>query len=370
MLNASLRLLVISGYSLSSASCGEFNDPILNAPSSCEDLTENALLAEDAPTFETWREGATQRLPDGTWIFEQDIIIEREDQLRAIYLQHYGLDKSPSGSAFRSIVACSGGFDNVWSVADKLDITYCFGNFSDSGLKSNVESILFRSTMDWERAGDVNFIHVPLSPEECNCIFPDDMQDNEDCGNHSDRARLRVRQADLGSAHPARAGYPGNTTLELLLDSSADNTNENLYRLITHELGHVLGFMHEHLRFDNSNTLSDCSLAAFPWRTVTDPDSKSIMGYGHCGGIEGVTSPDVISPLDRQGAAYVYNLPRNEFPSFTQTAVDDLLWFIPEQHMYTLWRATFNPHGEISFPAAGVSQTCGVLNGTSCFGDH
>ena len=284
--------------------CGENADPLDFQPSSCEEAVANTPLIENAPPFDQWRQSNTQRDPDGDLIFEKDIVVS-EDQLIALYLQRYGVEQPLSTSGFRSLVNCrDDGLDNVWSVANKIDITYCFGTFTTSGLRDNVEGMMRRSTMDWERAGDVNFIHVPMPAEECDCIFAKDVESNPECEDNTDRARLRVREADLSVGHPARAGFPGNTVLELKVDKAADNTNEKLYRLITHELGHVLGFMHEHLRYDNSNTLSDCSLGS-KWRTVTDPDSHSIMGYGHCGGIDGATSPDVISPLDRLGAAFV-----------------------------------------------------------------
>lgn len=354
---------------LGTISCGEFADPTGFQPASCEEAIANdGTLVEGAPSFQDWRERYTVRSPEGLLIFEDDIIVRDEDLLRAFYLERFAADKSPGAAGFRSIVSCQGdGFDNVWSVSQKLDITYCYGSFSSSSLRDSVKGIMPRATMDWERAGDVNFIEVDMTEAQCNCIFEGDALSNDDCDTHTDRARFRIRQGGLGSLHPASADLPGSAIRELIVDTSVDDTGEKLYRLITHELGHALGLKHEHLRFDNSNTLSDCSNGAGdPWRVVTDPDSASIMGYGHCGGIQGINSPDVISPLDRQGTAYLYNLPRNEFTSFTSGAVDEILWFVPSESKYIVWRADFNPQGEIQFPLIKRQEFCASTTNNSC----
>ena len=62
-----------------------------------------------------------------------------------------------------------------------------------------------------------------------------------------------------------------------------------------HELGHTLGFRHEHTRPEAGVCFEDNN-----WRPLTPYDSDSIMHYPQCNG----TSSDLgFSPLDAQGVA-------------------------------------------------------------------
>ena len=68
--------------------------------------------------------------------------------------------------------------------------------------------------------------------------------------------------------------------------------------ILGHELGHSLGFRHEHTRPEAGTCFEDNN-----WRPLTPYDSVSIMHYPQCNG----GSPDLtFSAYDGQGVRAVY----------------------------------------------------------------
>lgn len=338
---------------------------------SCDVQLDSNLLSENAPSYADWLQQTTRTMPDGTWVFEGDIAISDEDILRGFYRERFlRADLEPS-LRFRSTLACSNGRDVAWSFEQKLNITYCIGEFTTPGLREKVISDLASAARAWEQAADINFIQVDIPVEDCNCIINGVENLGEDefnCPSFTNRARYRVREmkdAEMNTGLAALASYPGSLPSQVLVHPSADQLLNplNLRRLLTHELGHTLGFRHEHARFIQAmfqEGLFACDESS-SWRTVTDPDSKSIMGYGACAGTEGlIFSSDVISALDRQGASYIYDISRNSAPSFSNSDVDDILWLSPRRGVFTLWRATPNPNGEIVFSDDFVTEFCAI----------
>ena len=68
--------------------------------------------------------------------------------------------------------------------------------------------------------------------------------------------------------------------------------------ILGHELGHVLGFRHEHTRPEAGTCFEDNN-----WRALTPYDSASIMHYPQCNGTSSNLS---MTNTDRQGVAALY----------------------------------------------------------------
>lgn len=51
----------------------------------------------------------------------------------------------------------------------------------------------------------------------------------------------------------------------------------SLRGVLRHELGHVLGLRHEHIRYPGTSCTENTH-----WRAVTQDDSNSMMHYRHC----------------------------------------------------------------------------------------
>ena len=93
----------------------------------------------------------------------------------------------------------------------------------------------------------------------------------------------------------------GRSQRNVLIDGTAFNTTWTLTNILTHELGHTLGFRHEHTRPEAGTCFEDNN-----WRALTTYDSASTMHYPQCNG----TSQDLsMTTRDRQGAASLYGAP-------------------------------------------------------------
>ena len=75
--------------------------------------------------------------------------------------------------------------------------------------------------------------------------------------------------------------------------------NPTMTGILRHELGHTLGFRHEHTRPEAGTCFEDNN-----WRALTTYDSASVMHYPQCNGTGDWTL--TLTTRDAQGAASVY----------------------------------------------------------------
>jgi hypothetical protein len=113
---------------------------------------------------------------------------------------------------------------------------------------------------------------------------------------------FNVRQVCTGQ-YLASAFFPNydRRQRELKIDctSFGSITPWTLTGVLRHELGHALGFRHEHTRPESGACFEDNS-----WRALTAYDSASVMHYPHCNGSQ--SGDLVLTNLDRSGAASLY----------------------------------------------------------------
>jgi len=331
------------------------------------------------------------KVPEG-WLTEGDLIFASEEELRLYYRYlHAQPGASPTSPTYRALVKCIAqdgnpyeGLDQTWNVHRKLNLTYCFGAFIDSNLEAQVRASFDSATHYWERVADVNFIHIDIPPEQCLC----GLEKNPDlatCPEGSYQAKIRVRQGRDGANNPEEsecmdldtdgvedcydgiADYPDVPDFNpsdpkefgslVRIWSSALESESGLLGVLIHELGHKLGLAHEFSRWSHSD--GDCLInAESAWRTVTDPDNKSVMGYSYCHDTFDKGSKP--SPKDRQGLSYLYNLPRYTRTRLVDAATDDIIWYRPGHPDYEVWQTTPNANGPVIFAknAFCYSQNC------------
>lgn len=234
----------------------------------------------DSPSFEEFAEDTyLEPFEHGVYIVNGDTPIENDKKLYEYWQMLYGPDAL--------IVHRSGGLDAAWNSTQKNNLTYCVSN-SFGNHKSQVIAAIEAAGNQWEAAADIDFIHVPSQDGNCRAT------------NNS--VVFDVRPTS-GASYLARAFFPnqGRSSRNVIIDSSAYNTVWSLENILAHELGHALGFRHEHTRPEAGTCFEDSS-----WRPLTPYDSSSIMHYPQCNGSDNDLT---MTATDRVGAAALYGSP-------------------------------------------------------------
>jgi serine protease len=147
------------------------------------------------------------------------------------------------------------------------------------------------ATGSWEAAANVKYVHV--SAQDSNCT------------SSNTNVLFDVNPVNAGGQYLARAFFPGNSrsSRNVLIDNSAfGGTQPTLAGVLRHELGHTLGWRHEHTRPESGTCFEDNS-----WRALTTYDSASVMHYPQCNGTGGwalnLTAKDIAGAQAVYGAA-------------------------------------------------------------------
>jgi hypothetical protein len=144
------------------------------------------------------------------------------------------------------------------------------------------------ATGAWESAANVNFVHSSSQDGHCT--------------NLNANVVFNVRQICSG-AFAASAFFPSYSrhNRELRIDCIAfGNLGPwTMTGILRHELGHTLGFRHEHTRPEAGACFENDT-----WRALTSYDSNSVMHDPHCNGTN--RGDLVLTSLDQQGAAALY----------------------------------------------------------------
>jgi len=191
------------------------------------------------------------------------------------------------------IVNRIGSADDKWNATQKLNISYCVSN-TFNGNKTQVVQAMAAATGAWAAVANIKFVYVPA--QDANCTAS------------NNNVVFDVRPVNVNGQYLARAFFPAETRANrnVLIDNSAfGDPSVNFTGVLRHELGHTLGFRHEHTRpeagatscFEDNN-----------WRALTSYDSASVMHYPQCNGTGSFTSL-ALTAMDAQGAAALYGAP-------------------------------------------------------------
>jgi hypothetical protein len=251
--------------------------------------------AGNAPlSYEQFRATVYQEPDTGVFVVNGDEIIETEQGLREFYDRYVAeqalLNRNDGVAAVQQnlIVNRVGGQDDKWSSAQAQNLTYCISSSSFGSRYSAVVSAMNSATSAWEGAARVNFVHS--SSQDSNC------------SRNNSSVVFNVRQVNSGQ-YLARAFFPSTSRSgrEILIDASSFGNISpwSLTGVLRHELGHTIGFRHEHTRPESGVCFEDNS-----WRALTTYDSASVMHYPQC---NGTNRGDLsLTNRDKAGAGALY----------------------------------------------------------------
>ena len=227
---------------------------------------------------------------DGVYIVNGDTPIANEKQLREFHARHIAAGAGEN----TLIVMRANGMDAAWDASRKNNLTYCVS--TDFGSRHGlVTAEMNAAAQAWESAANLNFIHLA--------------EHDGDCTARNENVLFDVRPVNTGGGYLARAFFPnyGRSQRNILIDDSAFELsgNANLTGILRHELGHALGFRHEHTRPESGACFED-SL----WRPLTPYDSDSVMHYPQCNGTGDWSL--ALTEQDRIGVARLYGEPSDD----------------------------------------------------------
>lgn len=259
-------------------------------------------LRPNAPelTFEQFVAQALRDEERGIWIVDGDTPVRTLDEMREIY-NNIGRTRRVYGNEETSANALSvntvGGRDDLWDETTRRNLSFCVST-EFGGRHDQVVDAMVQAGGAWSAAADVRFVH--LAEHDANC----------QPGNGS--VLFDVRPVSSGGEFLAAAFFPSwpRNQRTVQIDGSAFSASGpvDLTGVLRHELGHVLGFRHEHTRPEAGTCFEDDA-----YRPLTPYDRDSVMHYPQCNG--NASSTLTLTALDAEGVRGVYGSSSGTTPS-------------------------------------------------------
>lgn len=249
----------------------------------CVETDTTDLGSNQGPTFEEWK-AQLYREPSGLYVIDGDTPIRSEARLFQIWsMQQQG----------QLAVYTQGGVDVKWSPTQRLQLTYCISDSFGANKAAVIAAISGAAEGGWEMFADVDFKYVPSQDATCTAA--------------NNNVLFDVNPVNAQGQYLARAFFPDSPRGDrnILIDATSFDPQLEwpLRNILAHEMGHTLGFRHEHIRPESGAT--ECA-EDNDFRGLTAYDRASVMHYPQCNG----TSADLsFTALDQTGVAALYGVP-------------------------------------------------------------
>lgn len=247
------------------------------------------------PTWDEFRRSAFQEPQTGVYVVDGDVALRDLDALEAYYWNARADVEDSDEVGFRlAINLADNGKRDAWGLDRRRALSYCVSRTLWGGRYGEIVGVMARAAERWNRSTNIQFVHDVTQDGSCDELNPHVVFD--------------VRPT-TDVPYVARAFFPHESRQErnVLINTDYDFPlpapleNVTLVGVLRHELGHTLGFRHEHIRQGEFNGCIEDE----PWEALTAYDSQSVMHYPHC---EGTNTMDLdLTALDIEGARQIYD---------------------------------------------------------------
>lgn len=208
------------------------------------------------------------------YIVEGDIKLDRDELL--LYCKKRLLNTDTSikkriDNRKLTVATDRNGHASIWPNGSTIKYCIMRSSFSSKAAYDSTVKSMQKATEDWMKVCNIKFQYLPNLNNQ-----------NIDLETYPEPIFFIVRQIDSQGDFIAQAFFPNDPIYErmLLVDNSFFNSPYNKAGIIRHELGHILGFRHEHIWSNETSCKGeDVIQTEIGARSLTPYDPYSVMHY-------------------------------------------------------------------------------------------
>ena len=265
------------------------------------------IQSHELPSFEEFKaQSRVDETNEELYVVEWDYPIHGADALRAYYNATIAGTRAKAAVKLTPSTLPDNGECNVnpppanciddrYYAGEQRNLKYCVSD-SFGAQKASVMGALAAAADAWHAVTNAQFIYVPGSDAACGISDPLP-------------SGVTFKVAPTTSYPGACSFWPYSGTAcevnTLIFNVGINFSPRTWDGVFAHELGHILGLHHEHVRPELANN----GCAAWELRGLTPPDSSSIMGQPLGQGLCGTGGGNTLTASDGFGIRQLYGAP-------------------------------------------------------------